>query len=540
MPILIGATAARTTSVRWPGRVAVQHATATGLPPDLESQSAGRLRIIAFLYAFVFFTSDPVTAIVSPEDRARFFSSALQWLPATVSIAVALGVALVTWSRRIPVRTTLALGLVFQVVGSFGIASAQYLDVSRYETDPPWAGLSWVAVWMLSFTVIIPSRPGAALAAALVSASAVPLVVGVRLATEDIVFQISAQRFFLQIILPYLLVVLVAYVGARVVYRLGTQLTRARDLGSYRLIERLGAGGMGEVWRAQHRLLARPAAVKLTRVDPRFGGDVDRQSELHARFEREAQATASLRSPHTVALYDYGVTDDGTFYYVMELLEGFDLQALIERFGPIPPERAVHLLEQVCHSLAEAHALGLVHRDIKPANVYVCRYGREWDFVNVLDFGLVKPVCDLGQTELDLTAPHVARGTPAFMSPEQVLGTRAVDGRSDIYALGCLGYWLLTGQLVFDGRTAMETMVQQIQARPEAPSRRAPRKIPQPLDEVILACLEKNADDRPRTVDDIAARLELISSRTAWTTEDARHWWELHPADAAPSSSDVL
>ena len=182
---------------------------------------------------------------------------------------------------------------------------------------------------------------------------------------------------------------LVAAVAARVVYRLGTELTHARELGSYRLVERLGQGGMGEVWRAEHQLLARPAAIKLIRASdrrrPRRG---DRAT---ARFEREAQVTAGLRSPHTIQLYDFGVTDDGAFYYVMELLDGFDLQVLVERFGPVPVDRAVHF----CYRSATRSprpTTGLIHRDIKPANVYACRYGREVDFVKVLDFGLVKPV----------------------------------------------------------------------------------------------------------------------------------------------------
>jgi serine/threonine protein kinase len=207
----------------------------------------------------------------------------------------------------------------------------------------------------------------------------------------------------------------------------------------YQLVERLGEGGMGEVWRAKHRFLARPAAIKLMRPEVLGGSSVERQS-LSLLFEREAQATASMRSPHTIELYDFGVADDGAFYYVMEFLDGFDLQALIDRFGPIPPDRAVHLLKQVCHSLAEAHAEGLIHRDVKPANVYVCRHGREVDFVKVLDFGLVKSQNDALGSDITLSRDHSVGGTPSFMPPEQVLGDRPLDGRSDIYAVGCLAY----------------------------------------------------------------------------------------------------
>ncbi|MGH9310511.1 MAG: serine/threonine-protein kinase, partial [Vicinamibacterales bacterium] len=505
---------------------------ATGLPSDLQAQSARRLGIVAALYAFVFFVSSPVTEVLFPEDRAGFFSSPLRWAPSTLSISAALVVALLSWSRQIPVTVILKAGLVFEVVGSFGIACAQYLDVDRYGMNPPWGGLSWVAVWMLGFTMVIPSPPRWALLSAFASALAVPIVVAVGVTIAGVPLPVSPLRFFFQIVVPYLLVVLIAYVGARVVYRLGTQLSRARELGSYRLIERLGQGGMGEVWRAEHRLLARPAAVKLMRIDLAGQYGAGRTSELLARFEREAQATCSLRSPHTIELYDFGVAGDGTFYYVMELLDGFDLQVLVERFGPIEPWRAVRILKQVCHSLGEAHAAGLVHRDIKPANVYVCRYGRDVDFVKVLDFGLVKPQQAEGQTRLDITAENAARGTPGFMAPEQVVGDRPADGRSDIYALGCLGYWLITGRLVFTGRTAFETILQHVQAEPSPPSESSPTRIPRSFDDLILSCLAKNPDDRPATADVVAARLDAIEAHCEGSAESLRAWWDLHSPPA--------
>jgi serine/threonine-protein kinase len=235
-------------------------------------------------------------------------------------------------------------------------------------------------------------------------------------------------------------------------------------------------------------------------------------------------------------LYDYGVSDGGTFYYVMEHLEGLDLQVLVERFGPIPPERAMHLLRQVCHSLAEAHARGLVHRDIKPANIYVCRYGLDVDFIKVLDFGLVKPQPDGGSTFIDITAEHVALGTPAFMSPEQVVGNRPIDGRSDIYAVGCLGYWLLTGQHVFAGRTAMDTILQHAHGKPVPPSRRSHLEIPESLDRLILACLRKTPDDRPATADAVAAWLCTIPTKAEWTPKRAQAWWAAHHPPEAPAS----
>jgi eukaryotic-like serine/threonine-protein kinase len=498
----------------------------TGFPADLLAQSARRLRVGALLYAFVFFVSNPLQAILFSDERIRYTADFTHWGPSALSIGAALLIAALTFNRRIAVERILIGGLVFEVVGSFGIAAAQYLDVTRYATDRPWAGLSWVAIWILGSTIMMPSPPRWALPAALASAMSVPVVVGYVIATQPVPFQVTPLFFFFRIVLPYLLVVLVAYVSAHLVYRLGTELKRARELGSYRLVERLGAGGMGEVWRAEHRLLARPAAIKLIRPET-AGGTPGRQSELLKRFEREAQATSLLRSPHTIELYDFGVADDGAFYYVMELLDGFDLEALVTRFGPVPAERAIHLLKQVCHSLGEAHAQGLIHRDVKPANVYVCRYGRDVDFVKVLDFGLVKSQDD-GRTLVGATSTNVVRGTPAFMSPEQILASRPLDGRSDIYAIGCLGYWLLTGQLVFTGRTAMETLMRHTKEEPEPPSARTELGIPDALDRLILACLAKSPDDRPAGADAVIAQLDEIETPSAWTQSRARQWWELN------------
>jgi serine/threonine-protein kinase len=506
----------------------------SGLPPELLAQSAQRLRTGALLYAFVFFMSNPLPAILFPDERARYLASALHWAPSVLSIAAALAVAAVTSSRRLPVAAIPIIALAFEVVGSYGIAAAQFLDVSRWTLEPPWGGLSWVAIWMLGFTVMTPTPPRWALAAGFLSASSVPVIVGFVILTEPGAPELTPIRFFFRVALPYLLVMIVGYVSAGLIYRLGSELRRARELGSYRLIERLGSGGMGEVWRAQHRLLARPAAIKLMRPEAMGGSTAGRSSELHARFEREAQATSLLRSPHTIELYDFGVADDGAFYYVMELLDGFDLQTLVRRFGPLPVARAIHMLRQVCHSLGEAHAAGLIHRDIKPANVYVCRYGRDVDFVKVLDFGLVKSQ-DEGRTMIAVSAEQAVRGTPAFMSPEQALGNRPLDGRSDIYAIGCLAYWMVTGQLVFTGRTAMETVLQHTQTDPAPPSERTELPIPPELDRIILDCLRKDPDARPPDADALAARLAGVTSER-WTPERAHEWWRRHHPAPEPIS----
>jgi serine/threonine-protein kinase len=314
-------------------------------------------------------------------------------------------------------------------------------------------------------------------------------------------------------------------VTSRTIYGLRQQVKAASEIGQYTLEEKIGSGGMGEVWRARHRMLIRPAAVKLV-SSLELGSSTARDPELRLRrFEREARATAGLKSPHTVQLYDFGLTDDGTLYYVMELLDGMDLDTLVTRFGPVPPERAIHFLVQICSSLDDAHENGLIHRDIKPANVVVSRIAAAWDFVKVLDFGLVKlgGGRESGQ-KLNLSADNDVSGTPGFIAPEVVLGTHA-DHRVDIYALGCVAYWLLTGQLVFEGPGAIKVMSDHIHTPPAPPSSRSKAPIPAELDMLILECLEKDPAKRPATARALQSRLQAIPLDTPWTRERAEQWW---------------
>jgi serine/threonine-protein kinase len=302
----------------------------------------------------------------------------------------------------------------------------------------------------------------------------------------------------------------------------------ARELGSYRLEEKLGQGGMGEVWRARHRMLARPAAIKLIRPSLTGHASPGVSDDAIRRFEREAQVIARLRSPHTVELFDFGVAEDGAFYYVMELLDGLDADTLVRRSGPVPAERAVHVLRQMCHSLSEAEACGLVHRDIKPANIFLCRYGEEYDFVKVLDFGIVKASDDTADAELALTRESVVQGTPAFIAPEQALGESQLDGRADIYATGCVGYWLLTGQFVFTAETSMGLLLHHAQTAPTAPSARTDLPIPAALDHLILSCLAKDPANRPQSARELSRRLGEVECASVWTEERARGWWVEH------------
>jgi eukaryotic-like serine/threonine-protein kinase len=500
----------------------------SGFPTDLLSQSAARLRILALLYAFVFFMAGIFPALLFPGDRARFLGSFVLWGPGVIGIAVGLLVAAVMRSPRLPLPMAMNIGLAFEIASSYAIAAAEFADPQSIEMHHGYLGLSWVAVWVVLFTVVVPTSPRRAVLAALASVSSVPVIIGLMIASGTTSLRLDPAQFFFGLVFPYLLVVGMAYVGARVVYQLGTEVKRARELGSYRLEEKLGEGGMGEVWRARHRMLARPAAIKLIR--PSVAGDARAgvSGEAVRRFEREAQVIARLRSPHTVELFDFGVAADGAFYYVMELLDGLDADSLLRRFGPTPPERAIYLLRQVCHSLSEAQSCGLVHRDIKPANIFLCRYGEEYDFVKVLDFGIVRAVRDPADTSPVHTRENAVHGTPAFIAPEQALGRSTLDGRVDIYATGCVAYWLLTGHLVFTAETSMGLLMHHVHTPPLPPSARSERPIPPALDRLVLSCLAKDPEDRPQSAKELSLRLAEVEVARAWTQDRARDWWVTH------------
>jgi len=236
-----------------------------------------------------------------------------------------------------------------------------------------------------------------------------------------------------------------------------------------------------------------------------------------------------------VELYDFGVTREGTFYYVMEILDGLDLESLVRRFGPLAAERAANLVWQACDSLDDAHYAGLVHRDIKPANLYACRRGRRHDFLKVLDFGLVKSSWADASSDPALSRESAITGTPAYLAPEVVMGERAIDGRVDIYGLGCVAYWLVSGQRVFEGTTPMELVLHHVQTAPVPPSQRGGVAVPRALEDLILACLEKNPAHRPASAAELARRLEATGLPQRWTPDKARHWWDTHlpPAAAA-------
>jgi len=365
------------------------------------------------------------------------------------------------------------------------------------------------------FPLVVPASPRWALLAGVAAASTWPLayLLGLALGNPEAPIPVVVMNS------------LENYIAAALAMFATLVIRRLQELGCYHLEERLDHGGMGEIWRARHRMLARPVAVKLIRPDLLGVKTPAEAAGLVGRFQREAEATSTLHSPHTVALHDFGVTPEGVFYYVMDLLDGLDLDSLVRRFGPVPPARAVHLLVQACDSLAEAHAVGLIHRDVKPANIITCHWALRWDFVKVLDFGLVKMTWKMGADD-QLTTDGVITGTPAFMAPEAALGEQALDSRVDLYGLGCVAYWLLTGERVFAGRTPMEVLLHHVKSPPVPPSQRTRQKIPARLEELILACLAKEPEQRPPSAEWLAGQLAECETDSPWTSLHAREWWE--------------
>jgi hypothetical protein len=305
-----------------------------------------------------------------------------------------------------------------------------------------------------------------------------------------------------------------------VIYGLRREVRQIKRLGQYQLEEKIGEGGMGIVYRASHGMLQRPTAVKLL-PEGKVG-----EASL-ARFEREVRLTARLSHPNTVTIFDYGHTPEGVFYYAMELLRGATLSRLVDKTGPMPAARVVHVLVQAAGALGEAHGVGLIHRDIKPANIMLCEQGGIPDAVKVLDFGLVKEVADAGAggaTQID-----VIKGTPQYMAPESLTNPAGVDGRADLYALGAVGFFLLTGKEVFEGKTIVEICGHHLHTPPRLPSALVDG-VPADLERVILKCLEKSPDDRPADAHELEALLEACACSGTWRTPDARAWWAEHPS----------
>lgn len=353
-----------------------------------------------------------------------------------------------------------------------------------------------------------------------VSMASVPyfIVVVQRQLFPDMVALLQADKVGAVIPFPVVTALIAAY-AAHIIHAARREAFKARQFGQYRLLERLGGGGMGEVFRAEHMLLKRPCAIKLIKAAN------EANATAIARFEKEVRTTAKLTHWNTVEIYDYGRTDDGTFYYVMELLPGLNLEDLVEKHGPLPPERAVHLLRQVCGALQEAHAHGLIHRDIKPANIFAAQRGGVYDVAKLLDFGLVKQRTD--EPEGKMASREPVSGTPLYMSPEQAAAYGDVDGRADIYSLGAVAYYLLTGQPPFSGKNVLDILVAHNTKEAPLPSGVNPA-IPADVEQIVLKCLAKKPVDRFRDVASLMQALGGCSVASGWGPEQAAGWWRSH------------
>jgi serine/threonine-protein kinase len=497
------------------------------LPTDLVEQVRGRVRLLAGFFIFAFGFDLAIYLVTSllvgltgrsmPADAVR--TAGFQWANSAAIVASA-GLWWAARNRRISADTLHSLGLAYEITICFSISIIAYWSYFRIKGTLP--NLTWVPAVVIMFPLIMPGPPRRMLYTAIVAGAMAPL--GLLLLELTGRVRVADKGFYFEQSFASLISAAFAWFGARIVYGLGKEVAEARELGSYHLGELLGKGGMGEVYKATHRMLARPSAIKLIRPEMLGGGSAAAAQIAIKRFHREATAAASLRSPHTVELYDFGVTADQTLYFVMELLEGMDLERLVRQKGPLPAARVIHILRQVCESLEEAHSAGLVHRDIKPANIHIGRLGLTWDFVKVLDFGLVKSVEPTTDEHSLATAAGLAPGTPAYMAPEMAMG-EAIDGRADLYALGCVAYYLLTGRLVFEAANGMQMIARHMQDAPVSPSERAELPVPAALENLVMTCLAKRPADRPASAAGLSDALAAIPG-AVWGQAEAGQWWE--------------
>ena len=430
------------------------------------------------------------------------------------------GIALAVWrvarGRKLLSPSTLQW---LDVIGTLGACWA-FATMGHYFKVPYGFYTSLLALTHVNIcrAMIVPSMPNRTVWLAVLSFAVVVLSSAFAALPREIVQSgVTRDRIVVTTILWSTAAVAVATVASRVIYGLRKIAREARQLGQYALEEKIGEGGMGEVYRARHAMLRRPTAVKLLTGD-------GSESQLH-RFEKEVQLTARLTHPNTISVYDYGRTPEGIFYYAMELLDGLTLQKLVDDDGPQPAGRVIHLLRQVCAALKEAHGIGLIHRDIKPANIHLCRRGGVPDFVKVLDFGLVREVKDAG----DVTRSNVDAvvGTPLYMAPEAILTPDRIDARADIYGLGCVAYYLATGAPPFEGKSVVEICAHQLHSIPQPPSQRGP--VPDDLERLILSCLAKDRNDRPEGAEALSRALERCRDASSWTEGDAESWWTRRP-----------
>ena len=466
--------------------------------------------------------------------------SALVWGAGVMSYLI-VPIAVYAWTRRAPPSPDRLSAAAALLIGAVGLVSAisdvLLLDVEGLSMNP-----SWWCVLLLLYGLWVPASWTHH--AAWVSAAAVYLPVGAIAAHAFGAYSAgSTGSVWVSALVTSVPTWLAGVIALTIVGRAETDRARVvqimRDLeqlGSYTLETKLGEGGMGEVWRARHAFLARPAAVKIIRPEVLGGLVGDEKARARAqlalgRFEREAKATSQLSSAHTIRVFDFGRGPNNTFFYVMELLDGLDLHTLVSRYGAQPQARVQHILLQACDSLAEAHDRGMVHRDIKPANLFLCRKGKTLDHVKVLDFGLVRSDPAAKPEGVDtlprLTRQGIVSGSPSFMSPEQAEGADDLDRRADIYALGCVAYFLLTASEPYSHANPMVVLMQQVSAPlPPMMSRHRGLTIEPAFEALVVQMMAKRREDRPASADELRRALQALALPAAWDQDTAEKWWK--------------
>ena len=504
-----------------PERLAAQTTrTRHRLENDTARDAARRLGTLAILTALTVVGVALLQDVLQPA-LAAVHQAPLFRLSALFLVLASAGLAALDRSTALSAQRLLDLGLVFEVAGALALG---LMENSINWSNAPVRGSTAITGWIAVCLMVIPNRPRKSITAAALSAAMVPCAH--LLAAQVLGYPHLPWNRLAAYSLPAVFIAgWTPFISTRI-HQMQHHLSQSQDLGSYHLEVLLGRGGMGEVWRASHKLLRREAAVKLIRPALLIDAQEGERRQIQRRFELEAKAMASLRSPHTAALYDFGSAADGSLYYVMEFLDGLDSESLVEHYGPQPASRVISILRQACESLDEAHDSGMVHRDIKPGNIFICRLGKRTDFVKLLDFGLVKAIQNSGESRLTAQAESI--GTPAFMSPEQVRGDPDIDARADIYGLGCVAYYLLTGSLVFNSPSPISMALAHIQQAPAPPSKRSELPIPESLERIVMLCLEKNPDDRPQTATELDALLAACYDIPEWSQADAKRWWTLH------------
>ncbi|OGT82520.1 MAG: hypothetical protein A3H91_03535 [Gammaproteobacteria bacterium RIFCSPLOWO2_02_FULL_61_13] len=482
------------------------------------TRGLNRLAALALIFGVV----TAIAVVVNIGLRYWAPRHAIQESAASYAFVIALaGLSFLMWwlidRRKFPDRALTIAGLAYVLLFGFSIAlghaqSLWWLENERMQ------GTTWLCVWILLQPILLPTTLRQSLVITILLALCAPAAVTLIV----IYFDLGMPGFitYFSVTFPNLVAAGVALFTARVMQQLDSEVTRVRSMGSYHLKHKLGQGGMGEVWEATHGLLSHSAAIKL--IDPGALLQQDaRSKQITERFFQEARAVSSLSSPHTVQLFDFGVSDAGTLYIVMELLDGDDLHWIIKRNGCMPPARAMHILLQICDSLEEAHDRGLLHRDIKPANVFLCRLGVEYDYVKVLDFGIARTMAELNENP----AAHAVEGTPAFMAPEALSGTGSVDARSDIYSIGCVALWMLTGTYLPRRQHSVGIRRANSVEEFQPDEKLRAERVPSDLQKVVVSCLEEQPDPRPASISALRENLIACNIGARWTNDDARAWW---------------